>query len=582
MLERTLDIDTTPGTNVAGDFSETNWVFLLPTLGLARVVCLGVPPTRTLTALHGLAGHVVVIVPPSPAPPPTAVSAGVDVIVGSPDRSLPVRAGSADLVVVTGQLTPRQRRDVHEVTVPGGSIWFDVESSSSAAEQPVPARALVLAPFSQRRPPAPSPDPREPVCCWVPASSRRRSPLEQAYGKGVRALQRGVNRSARLLGGQGRMTTRDPSARVGSDLQFLVAPSPATRRPDRHGSLLLPPGAALDLGPPGWLRRLAAGAELDLDGWRWGMGRSTEYESQKLLLFLFQPGQPRPALVVKATRSRRFNDRLQAEISALRALEAADVVDLDTVPRVRFSGRPGGLVVCAETAVQGVPFRQRSSGAPDCPLALSAVDWLLGLGSATADRCSLGPTQAAARLALLVDRFCEVYDAAPEVSSFLGEQLAEVGSAETFPVVFAHGDPGNWNLLVTHSGKVAFLDWENAEPLGVPLWDLLYFIQTYGVWAASVAGMRYGPRVFTRQLLLDSPFHRLLVATAGRYCAVTGLPPRLVSPLFHLFLVQQAVREGLRLPPAGLSRGRYVQLLHQCIRHPAALAGVGHEDLGTR
>ena len=579
MLERTLDIDTTPGTNVAGDFSETNWVFLLPTLDLVRVVCVGVPAARTLTALHELAGHLVVIAPP-PMPPPTAFPAGVDVVVASPDRLLPVRAGSADLVVVSGRLSQRQRTELRDVTVPGGSIWFGADSSSYVTDQP--ARPLVLAPFSLRRPPPPPPDdPSAPICCWVPASSPP-TPLEQAYRRGVRVLRRNVTRGVRAVRGRAPRTGRDSSDRVGSDLGLLIAPSPSSRRTGRHGALLLPPSAALDLGPPGWLTNVAADAGLDLDGWRWAMGRSTEYESQKLLLFLFEPGHPRPALVVKATRSRRFNDRLDAEISALRALEAADVVDPATVPRVVFSGRPGGLVVAAETPIHGMPFRQCSSGAPDCPLALLAVEWLLRLGRATADRSSVRPAVAAERMALLVARFCEVYDPPGRLRRFLAGQVAEVAAAETFPVVFAHGDAGNWNLLVTHNGKVAFLDWENAEPLGVPLWDVLYFLQTYGVWAAAVAGLRYGPRVFTRQLLLDSPFHRLFVDTAARYCAVTGLPLELVSPLFHLLLVQQAVREGLRLLPAGLARGRYVQLLDQCTGHPGALAMAGHEDLEER
>jgi hypothetical protein len=327
---------------------------------------------------------------------------------------------------------------------------------------------------------------------------------------------------------------------------------------------------------------MAAEEGHDLDGWRWGMSRSAEYETQKLLLFLFEPANPHPALVVKITRSRRFNDRLDTEISALRELEAADVVEPATVPRIVFSGKPGGLVVAAETALHGAPFRQRSSGEPDCPLALAAVDWLLCLGSATADRSNVSPALAAERMTLLVARFRQVYDPPARVSSFLEEQLAQVDSAKAFPVVFAHGDAGNWNLLVTDSGRVAFLDWENAEPLGVPLWDLFYFVQTYGVWAAWVAGIRYGPKVFTRQLLRDSPFHRLLVRTAAQYCAVVGLPLELVSPLFHLFLVQQAVREGLRLSPAGLARGRYVQLLDQSTGHRGALALTGNEDVEGR
>lgn len=391
-----------------------------------------------------------------------------------------------------------------------------------------------------------------------------------------------MTRAVRVLGVRGRITSPDSAVRVSSDQGSLLAPSPGPRRRGRYGSLLVSPGAAPDLGPPGWLRKMAAEEGHDLDGWRWGMSRTSEYESQKLLLFLYEPANPRPALVVKITRSRRFNDRLETEISALRDLEVAGVVEPATVPRIAFSGRPGGLVVAAETALHGAPFRQRSSGEPDCPLALAAVNWLLRLGSATADRSSVSPALAAERMTLLVARFRQVYDPPARISGFLEEQLAQVDSAKAFPVVFAHGDAGNWNLLVSDDGRVAFLDWENAEPLGVPLWDLFYFLQTYGVWAASVAGIRYGPKVFTRQLLLDSPFHRLLVRTTAQYCAVTRLPPELVSPLFHLFLVQQAVREGLRLSPAGLARGRYVQLLDQSTGHRGALAMTGNEDVEGR
>ncbi len=110
MLERTLDIDTSPGTNVAGNFPETNWVFLLPTLqaGPSRV-----PGRPTHTDTHcapqprwARSGH---------RTSADAAANGTLCRRGRHRRQpLPVaavRAGSADLVVVTGQLSPRQRRE---------------------------------------------------------------------------------------------------------------------------------------------------------------------------------------------------------------------------------------------------------------------------------------------------------------------------------------------------------------------------------------------------------------------------------------------------------------------------------------
>jgi aminoglycoside phosphotransferase (APT) family kinase protein len=133
-----------------------------------------------------------------------------------------------------------------------------------------------------------------------------------------------------------------------------------------------------------------------------------------------------------------------------------------------------------------------------------------------------------------------------------------------FPLVFQHGDPGAWNALATPDGGVAFLDWEAADPCGMPLWDLLYFLRSYGVGAARATG---GPRdalsAFTRVYLEGSALADLLADTVGSYCARIGLDPRLVAPLYHLCWVQRAVKEATRLPVEQLGTGHYVRLLRR-------------------
>ncbi|MFN8476212.1 MAG: hypothetical protein U0074_00080 [Kouleothrix sp.] len=43
MLDITLATEFLPGTNVKGEVTGANWLFLLPMMDIARVVCFGVP-----------------------------------------------------------------------------------------------------------------------------------------------------------------------------------------------------------------------------------------------------------------------------------------------------------------------------------------------------------------------------------------------------------------------------------------------------------------------------------------------------------------------------------------------------------
>jgi len=43
------------------------------------------------------------------------------------------------------------------------------------------------------------------------------------------------------------------------------------------------------------------------------------------------------------------------------------------------------------------------------------------------------------------------------------------------PLVFIHGDFAPWNLKSQPDGKIAAIDWEDADPAGFPLWDLCHF-----------------------------------------------------------------------------------------------------------
>src|SRR5262249_34408230 len=236
--------------------------------------------------------------------------------------------------------------------------------------------------------------------------------------------------------------------------------------------------------PPAYLRQIASAAGIAIDGHRWGLSARGEYRSRKVLFFLFDRSADTPEYIVKMTRDSALNPRLENEARALMWLAERGTGDREPFPKIVFHGHHKDLAIVGETVIDGVPLERGSSGAAASEHAAAAAEWLTELGAATADRSAVSPLQVSEALGPLVERVAQIYRLTQEQHDFLAGQIAAVGrSRAAFPLVFQHGDPGTWNIWVTPSERVAFLDWEAAEPHGMPLWDLFYFVRTYGAWA---------------------------------------------------------------------------------------------------
>jgi aminoglycoside phosphotransferase (APT) family kinase protein len=337
----------------------------------------------------------------------------------------------------------------------------------------------------------------------------------------------------------------------------------------RHGVLHGRAAADLSTRPPHYVYQMAQAAGVSLDNFRWGLAARGDYSSRKLLFFLFDSGameaKAAPTYVVKMVRDPEFNARLENEDRALRLLQAHGIGDRETLPRVVFSGHHANLAIVGETAVEGVPFRQRSRATADCPYAGAAITWLTDLAAATADP-STAPGQVAATLEMLFARFTQIYTLAPDHHAFLADQIATIRhSRNPIPLVFQHGDPGTWNMMVTPGGRVALLDWEAAEPQGMPLWDLFYFLRSYAVGVARTQGVPNALAGFQQQLLAATPLRQRVVEATHHYCTQVRVVGDAVAPLFYTCWMHRALKEATRLQPAQLDRGHYVNLLRLCI-----------------
>jgi hypothetical protein len=555
-LETTLGEEFVPGSNLKGAVEGANWCFLLPSLEIGRVVSVGPPSPSALTALARWSEEIAVCAPARDLRRLRGMIDGdqmgnVEWLAAERAGKIPLPNESADLVLFAKR--PQARRlargrkmqeEAERLLKPGGVLYvesrFAVDRNRSAeAQKRLLGRSERLDLF------------------WLaPAWGEMRVAAPLADRRAIAYLER------RFL--TGRLRRRQLLKRPGP---VLGRYGPTNRLLGRRGALLGGARSPLTEGPPSYLQSIAASSGTDIEHHRWGFAAPGDYTSQKVLFFLFEGEDETAKSVVKITRHPRLNPRLENEWRALTLLRGRGIGIEGTLPSPVFFGYHAQLAIVGETAVEGTPFGKRTLATADCPHARMVVDWLLKLGVATAHRPD-GPLDVALRLEGLREGFRDLYRLESGHDQFLADQVAAIGEGQNdLPLVFQHGDPGPWNVIVTHAGQPAFLDWEAADPDGLPLWDLFHFLRSFAFSISKRAGRRDPIRSFADQVLADSKLNRLLVETTRRFCAETALSPSLVEPLFYLCWMHRALKEVTRLPPGRLEGGRYVNLLRLAIDH---------------
>jgi len=525
-LQRTLASTFEPGTNRKGDVLGGAWTLLLDSLEVGRVVCLGMPAPRTLRTLVRR-GDGVTVVCTGPEEARRAQAAGVAAV----DVARAASVGRADLAVVTSdEWARRADRDaaLGGLVREAATVFAQVDAAHASGA----TRALWLGVHGDEVHLAAGADDAATI------SLLRRPAAAVRPGRGMakvraraRALARRVQRRERVC--------------------------------ERHAVISVHGGSPAR--QPAWLRQIAAAGGVTIDDCRVGLAAAPDYPSRKAILFLRPEGADAARYVVKLARDGAFNDRLDNEWRALSLLAQAGIGDDETVPRPAFFGYHAGLAVLGQTTIAGAPFRQETTGVASCRLAWRGIAWLEALGVATATRSIAANDEIAAALHRLLARYSAIYKPAAEEHAALAGLIDRIAACKTpLPAVFQHGDPGTWNMLITADGRPAFLDWEAAEPHGVPLWDLFYFMRSFGIGVAGATGANT-LKAFADQFLFDTPVSRGLGELVERHCTRIGIDRRLAEPLFFTCWMHRALKESMRLGPEKLGGGRYVRLLRLCL-----------------
>lgn len=391
---------------------------------------------------------------------------------------------------------------------------------------------------------------------------RRAEGVVRQIRGGLRGAMTSLSRRARAPATVGASTTAQPTSfsipgRMGRTLSGamtagLVSVDLALERAGGARRELLLWGAA---SVPDWVTA-AIGRPLD----RAVLVVPGDFVTQKLLVALFADDDPEPTIIVKVARDPAVNDRVDTAADALRKLSDLSLGFRPDLPRLAAAGRVGHLAFVAEHAIIGRPLTDHDN----------VEEWLRPAAStlvdvAMASRHDVTGPELATAMAELLGSFGEVYRNDDVTLRWLDGQLDVIAAASRVPLVLQHGDPGSWNLLRRDASSVALLDWENADPHGIPVADLAFLLRSAGVLEARQHSRSVDRLGASMRAFVDPHLTAVGAELMGNLATAIELPRALIGPLFYHGWVLQALREARRLAPDQAERGIFVRSLRRLV-----------------
>ena len=210
--------------------------------------------------------------------------------------------------------------------------------------------------------------------------------------------------------------------------------------------------------------------------------------SSHLLFFILGEKARAPILVVKVPRIVGDNDRLNREVQNLNFVHSSRPAGFDSIPRVVAYEDYQQNRLLVETALVNQTMRPSVVRKQPEACLEAVLDWLIDLHQTTLRR----DNDNANGFGRLVNAPLDYFEAA--FPSLEGEikleaetrEMANKLPGEEMPLVFEHGDLSSPNILMGKKKEIGVVDWELAEPRGLPVVDLFFFL-TYIAFARKNA-----------------------------------------------------------------------------------------------
>ena len=341
----------------------------------------------------------------------------------------------------------------------------------------------------------------------------------------------------------------------------LAPLSALARKPDGEPEPVDEIEAALDVLPGGESRRR---------GRTWLLLTGGRRSINKVVGVPFCGSSGVPSLVVKFARVAEAEGGLEREATVLREIEAAHPT-LPGVPRVLASGRRVGRLAIAETAIHGAPLLSQLDAATFPQLAAQVTEWLIELAGRRR------PEPREAWWARLVEAPLDEFERGFAVAGGDGvvERAREfVAGLPALSPACEHRDCSPWNIVLAGPGEPALLDWESAEPHGLPGLDLVYFLANAAFVIEGALESDRTLEAYRRLLDPATGSGRVFARCTARYGDRLGLAPDTLSRLRTLCWVVHSrsdrrhleMEAGGAADPQALRASLYFNLLREDLR----------------
>jgi glycosyltransferase involved in cell wall biosynthesis len=235
----------------------------------------------------------------------------------------------------------------------------------------------------------------------------------------------------------------------------------------------------------------------------------------------FEGGSAKPTAAVKFARVPEAEPGLEREASVLRRL-GEERPDLAGIPRLLGEGRRAGRFGIVEGAVEGRSLLDALTPENFEEMAMRVTRVLIELA---VDPPIGGKVQARDPewRRRLVEEPLGWFEQhfGPVVASDSARSLVE-GLGE-LPLAPEHRDCSPWNVLLSPAGDPVLLDWESAEPDGLPGLDLVYFLANCAFVLDGAIESGRTRESYARLLDPSTPHGRVAAKAVDAYAAALGI-----------------------------------------------------------
>ena len=222
---------------------------------------------------------------------------------------------------------------------------------------------------------------------------------------------------------------------------------------------------------------------------RWLLKTPRFRASGHVLGFVFADDGTAPELVVKVSRLPGDDRWIDREAANLRGIQAARAGGFDSIPRVAAYDDGAGVRMLVQTVVPGTTMDRAAVRRRPKTCVDAVARWLTDLHQAT--RVEAGPDSLRRLVINPLDRFEALCAGRPGERALVRRtrEIVEPLLAADVPLVFEHGDLSAPNILIDGRDRVGVVDWELADPAGLPATDLFFFL-TFAAFARGRANKR--------------------------------------------------------------------------------------------